>query len=417
MRIAVKLIGGPSRIFAGMLGRLFGLWSSCSITSRLAEASVILSFFVCCILLAVFRPIHNWDSLPYVALILERTESLADAGELHRRTYQVVRAQIDSISYARLVGAEVQFGRADDLTYRSYRPTMAANPEAFVAQLPYYRQRWLYTFFGSALVHLGVPVVLSLHLLSAVGTFALLTFAYSSFRILKIPTVPSLLVVAGLVFLTNTPELAQGVTPDGGTAAALVAAGLGFVWRRWAVVFICLTMAILLRSDAMIFGVLISGALPRRGLQLVGVIGSAALFGLQSVLSPGYGWWTLFSSNCISYLLNPAINPAAPFSVVNYLAALVHHLPRAFLDSPCLVFALVGSCVTLLSPVPSRVRYLILVVIATLLVRLALFPFGWSRLLAPYIYLVAFSLTHTRRGLGLRTHCHWISLFWLNKKK
>jgi len=88
-------------------------------------------------------PAHNWDMLPAMALALEW--EIEDPVELHRRTYEFARTELDAETYALLTAPGVRAARAKD-------------PAAFHEHLAFYRGRVLYSLAVRLLHERGVAL-------------------------------------------------------------------------------------------------------------------------------------------------------------------------------------------------------------------------------------------------------------------
>ena len=159
------------------------------------------------VLLAVFlagnlvlaRPYYNWDLLPYLGLA-HRMGGVEDS-ELHGLVYAQAREGLPDAEYELLT-------RAND-----YRRAVAAQPEAFLQQLPFYAVKPVYPATISVLARLGVDPVQASFIISRVGYVAIALVLL--WWLWTVGSPPTVVLLSGLMCaLPFVVQLARGATPD-----------------------------------------------------------------------------------------------------------------------------------------------------------------------------------------------------------
>ncbi|NOT29533.1 MAG: hypothetical protein HOP15_03685 [Planctomycetes bacterium] len=343
-------------------------------------------------------PALNADMLPAMALALEWEEE--DPLELHRRTYELARAELPPERFAQLTGSGVLRARAED-------------PAAFHEHLPFFRGRVLYSLATWALHRLGAPLTaatywipLACYALSA-GLFLLwasrhLPLAFAALFALGLAATPALLVQARLS------------TADG-LGALLVCLG-AWAWlerRSFALAASCLTLAIAARPDALILVACIAAALfalvPRTQRPGLGVLGAwlavslALVLGLQR-FSGEYGWWPLIQ---ISFV-EKAVHPSTLASEADWgeygaiLARQLAALPGAGYtitpagevtgSSLAFLYAALAALGLAFGRTQRHSAAFLAALLAAYSLRFLLFPQLWDRFYAPFYALVPLCL-------------------------
>lgn len=272
------------------------------------------------------EPDLNWDGIAYVALALEREFG---AEEAHRRSY----------AYLRELASEARY---EELTHATpYREAMATSPEAFGANLRFYRMRQGYVgllhgahrFLGANPFRASTWIGIAAFLFLAGSVWAWSGQAVASLRQrreeaewLRLGTLPLLLQPAALGSIPLcTPDLLAG---------ALLGWGAYFqvVRRELPTAALFYVLAVLSRPDALILSSLFLGS-PAALAALERIRGDAARFGpalvplfvglgvvavgLVSIrLWGAHGWGTVFRHTFVENEVFPA--EAAP-SVGEYL--------------------------------------------------------------------------------------------------
>lgn len=111
-------------------------------------SAVYLCFAAVTLCRAVDRPFYNWDILPYHGVAIGYFES--DPAAVHAQTLEAFRKGVRPTLHKSLLEPHKP---------GSYRNTVAADPEAFRQQLPFYAVKPLYAGLMAALHGLGISLV------------------------------------------------------------------------------------------------------------------------------------------------------------------------------------------------------------------------------------------------------------------
>lgn len=352
--------------------------------ARLGPWALYLVLVTAVAVMAFLRPTYNWDLLGYLGATASLTET--DAGTLHARVYHEARAAVPPAAY-----------RA--LTQGTYRAGMAADPDHFMQQLPFYKVRPLFVSLVALVQNLGINPVRAVYLVSA-GSYialALLVFAWLAPHL-----APRSALVLSFLTVISPPLIAVAHlgTADALSSALLVGALYTLLERtaRRSFVFL-LVLSVFARSDDAVFALILLlylGFSPTRFRLptpwFLGASGAVLLsYFAITAFAGNYGWATVFYHTFVHWLPAPAQTPVHITARV-YLGALVHGL-RSVTDSHLMVFTLLGVLAYRLAAAGrddrSRLRAHILILLAaTLGVRYLLFPLLLDRFLIPY-YLLA----------------------------
>ncbi len=249
---------------------------------------------------AFLHPYHNWDLIPYVAVVLSYDES--DPEVVHQRAYEEVRRSVPDQVYAEMTGGP-------------YRREMEANVPYFTQQLPFYKIRPLYTGLILLGHRAGIPVVkaaLASSVLPGLVICAVILVWLLRYFDAAWASVLSVL-VAGATGVTEVSRLA---TPDALSAALLILSVFLFTGGKHArPAAALLVLSILARTDNILPALLVLGYfrfyesnggtmhwldhLVSSVLCIVAYLGAAGLAG-------GYSWAVVFHHTFLGRIGNPA---------------------------------------------------------------------------------------------------------------
>jgi len=340
-------------------------------------------------------PEWNWDMVPAMALALEW--SGRDPVELHRRTYERVVAELPP---------EV----VRSLTAPGVREIRARDPAAFHEHLPFYRARVLYSL-GMALLHrLGAPLSAATFWIP-LASYALAAALFLLWALRYVSLGAAAVFACGLA---HTPALLnQAGTSSADGLATLLVCVAAYLWLErgaFPAAAGVLTLAIAARPDTVILVGFLAGAaflgLPRADRPRPVVLGawvalSAALYLGLSRYAGEYGWWPLIQISFVEKAVHPSQLPTAvdwaQYSAI--LARQVASLPgEGYVATPAaevtgstlalFYAALAGLGVRFLWNRERRTAVFLAALLATYVVRFALFPQLWDRFLAPVYALV-----------------------------
>lgn len=367
-------------------------------TARLASAALALIFLALSVVW-FGRRAHDWDLLAYSACVLEQSKS--DPDLVHRRVYGLVEEKVPA--------GEAEILRSGN----EYRARLAAEPEAFAAQLPFYRGRILYIGALSGLTKLAGNPVDAAFLLSWLGGVASLLALWRWLTLRgsgsAAAVIGNLLALVAIGFWFEVPTTA---TPDALTAGFLLwGALLVLETRRGWLGALLLSLAVATRADAIALAgpLLVVASLPleggrrlSRGAAALGLGLSAAAFMAGPLLRETHAPWVVFHHTFIEYKAFPALE-TPPLDVAAWASWSLRALPQFKAPAP-LLFTLAGLAALVLGHRRGGRRdagfALALAVLAGTGMHFALVPGLWPRLMFPYWVLAALALGRGRHPMS-----------------
>jgi hypothetical protein len=343
---------------------------------------------------SLLRPYYSWDMLAYSAAVLAFEEHGAE--QVHAQTYALTQAAIPPAAYSKLVTGETREDRA-------YRQDVARNAHDFMAQLPFYRIRPLYIAAVYIVTKTGLDLPHALVAVSVLGYVAIALLLWAWLR-RHLPPHFALLLSALLALSPILIDVARATAPDALSAALILGALYALLEHRAPGVFaLMMLLAICARTDNVILALLLLAYLGIYGrgrvalspplFVLFGVAIAASYFGINA-LAGNYGWAALFHHTFIGFTTHPDTMRAS-VSLATYAQAVFRGV-RSVFNSSILIFAALGLIAYALPTEGNRrlARYnhVLLIIAATVLIRYALFPIFWDRLLVPYYLAVTIIL-------------------------
>jgi hypothetical protein len=348
------------------------------------------------------RPTYNWDMLCYMALAL--SWEVDDPVEIHRRTYDAAREQVDRRNFRKLAHGGIPPG---------IRTARYEDPAAFYEHIAFYRSRIFYTLPIYIAHKAGAPLTAATWWLSlaAFALTALLVLLWTAGHLPLWLAVPTSL---GLMHAPPLAELAGHSTPDALYLLFTCAGIYALVERRsLPIAAVLLTASIGVRPDGVILVGFLAPLLwlaespqtrPSLRFAALWIVGTIALYLALDAFGGGYGWWPLFT-----IYLEPRLHPSELSTQID--VALYWEVLRtqvaATRDSylfPYLALALVGLFLWrrhFSTPRAARCAAVLIALLGTFVVRYLLFPELWVRFIAPYFALVPLLLLSMASG-GLR---------------
>lgn len=342
---------------------------------------------------------HEWDLLAYSACVLELSES--DPALVHREVYALVDAEVPS--------AEAEALRSKN----EYRARLTSDPEAFAAQLPFYRGRLVYIgALAAATAVVGSPIDAAFLVSWLSGVAVLLAlWRWLTWRGSAGAAVVlgNLLVLTAVGFWFKTPIKA---TPDALMAAFLVWGALLVLETRRAMLgALLLALAVATRADAIVLAgsLLVVACLPltsgprlSRGALATGLVLSTVAFLASSLLRETYSPWVVFHHTFIEYKAFPAQETPA-MDLAAWASRSLRSLPQFKAPAP-LLFTLAGLAALVLGYRRGGWRDAGFALAAAALlatgVHFALVPTLWPRLMFPYWVLAALALGRGRYSMS-----------------
>lgn len=326
-----------------------------------------------------YKPAYNWDILPYMALALSHTVDNKDS--VHSKVYNIIKEGQQR--------GEVTNGTFGNFTQRiPYRVQCYENADKFNGQLFYYRTKPFYNLFVYGLYTVGVPLIQATVIPSVVACFFILLVLYA-WMSLYTHRLMAAVIVSLLALLPIFSELQNTSSPDALSFVFVLAAMyLFFAGKHKGWIFLCLAFAVLARIDNFIFAVVMLYAIfkPARN-RLMFIAAGFILAAIVAVLvipwvagnSPL--WFTEFKflESHVQYY----------FHVRNVFRAF-------FADVYYWIWVALG--LALLTVKYKPVRQLMLIITASVIIRMVLFPSLQERFFAPYEFALIVSLLMAVKG-------------------
>jgi hypothetical protein len=383
-------------------------WSRISASRRAATVCAVfyLAFFA---FYFAERPSYDWDMLAYIAVALHIEGT--PAARIHDETYDILRSSVPRAWVDNLTGNfnqdAVAVGEATTrMSDIDLRQDWAAHSDSFAAQLPFFSVKPLYPALMALGNGLGLPLIQSGLVVSAVS-FVLIGLTLYAWFLHWMPPFVALGAMALLVLNPWLVILARSVGPDILSIAFLLGGAYFAMQDRPVVSAIIFVVSITARPENLLYaGTFLCYLGIVRGLSLLqtgGFLVAAflAYLGVSS-LSNNYGWKTLFYFVFVNRSARPGA--AAPhIGLQELVLAYIGRLDRIFLGQGELpVFALIGYgavCLKLRARHAHEIlrdKYAHLIVIAVVagLARIVLLPTEAFRGLLPTYMLLSIALVN-----------------------
>ena len=288
---------------------------------------------------------------------------------------------------------------------------MAADPDAFNAQLPFYRIKPLYLLVVAAFAKLTATVTEATVVVSVLS-FCAFSLGLLWFAVRALGAVLGSVVGVLFALAPTTTNVAALSTPDALLMLLTGVAAVLFVRQRPLSAAWLLTLGVLVRTDLQVFNVCLAAAWlllaqrqPRAGLVAGVLAGSILVAAAVDAWAGNYGYAVLYRHTFIGYSPHPAslqgLNIPAALFLRNIPVGVLGGLSNGGL---WLVLALLGLCAVLFwrTGQPERMAAgraqalaccaLLAAVGASICVRFVLFPSGDLRLVAPVVGILAITL-------------------------
>lgn len=330
-----------------------------------------------------YKPVYNWDILPYMALALNH--EMSDKDSVHNKVYRLIQEGQER--------GEVTNGTFGNFTTKiPYRVQCYENADIFNAQLFYYRTKPLYNLFVYWLYAAGVPLIKATIIPSAVAGFFILLVLYV-WMSLYTQRIMAAVITLLIALLPIFSELQNTSSPDALSAMFVLSAMyLFFAGKHKGWIILCLSFATLARIDNFIFATIMLYAIlkPARN-SLIFIASGSILAALVAILvipwlagnSPL--WFTEFKflESHVQYYFH------------------VRNVFRAFLgDAYYWIWVALG--LLLLTVKRKPVQQLTLIITVSVVVRLVLFPSLQERFFAPYEFALIVAMLMAVKGKSLQ---------------
>lgn len=270
------------------------------------------------LLIATFKPAHNWDLLAYVAIAAEPEADSAE--EVHAIAYGAVKD----------AATAQQFGKLTEID--AYRVSQFENPEFFSSMFPMYRVKLAYVeamrVLGPALGWVNAATFMSV---ASAGMIALIILFWSS----RQRFLQGLLVVSPVLLLVGYGSAARDATPDLFMAVFSLAA-IYFVCRDkplYAAPFLLLTFLVRPDGILLMFALLLAALLvSAHRLTYLAIFLVCVILYFPISSSAGHpGWWAHFYFTNVE-IQNDMRGFAPAFEGALYLKGFVQNSARALQD-------------------------------------------------------------------------------------
>lgn len=330
-----------------------------------------------------YKPAYNWDILPYMALALSHT--VEDKDSVHSMVYTQVKEGQEN--------GEITKGTFGNLTTRiPYRVQCYENADKFNAQLFYYRTKPLYNLLVYGLYSAGVPLIRATVIPSVVACFFILLVLYA-WMSLYTNRIMATIIALLIALLPIFSELQNTSSPDALSAAlVLFAMYLFFAGKHKGWLFLCLAFAVLARIDNFIFAAVMLYAVFNPGKNKLLFIAAwfivaaiVAVFVIPWLAGNSPLWFTDFKflESHVQYY----------FHVRNVFRAF-------FADAYYWIWVALG--LVLLTVTYKPAQQLMLIITASVIIRLVLFPSLQERFFAPYEFALIVALLMAVKGKALQ---------------
>ena len=303
-------------------GHLAGAWLR---LGRIAAPVLYLAAMVALGALAWLRPIHGWDTLPYLTLAMWDGSTTFDF--VHREIYRIVQAGLSPAEFTALAEGD------------AYRLRQYVDPDAFRSMLGMYEVKWLYIrlldVFAGHFEPLKAMIALN------IAALALMTIAVGAWTSrhrlwLVLPLGPA------LVFATGAGELVRLTTPDM-LCLAFGMSGLLMLDRERPIgALASLTAATLTRPDMAVLPVVLLAVFVAFGDPRWRMMAAAAVMSVAAYLFVTHGdnhvgyvahfWFSTYQIQETMAGFDPA------FSIKVYVTAFAWNLARAATENVWLGF-------------------------------------------------------------------------------
>jgi hypothetical protein len=251
---------------------------------------------------------------------------IKDDEELHNYVYTELKRSVPEAYYKVLVGGHIREVRSNDAV-------------SFSQHLPLYKMRFLYNALVFLLSKTGINIYQATYLVSALAVFLGIWFMFFAFKPivdeLFLIILPFIAMVFGLV------NVARYSTPDG-LAFMMIAMIIYLLLKTHRAIFIALPMAVLVRTDLIIFVVfiLIYLIFSRRQWLPETIVNLALCFisyFFVNIYFGNYGWANLITYVFIDRSTYPATLDAG-ISTIDYLRILNRGISELIINKQFLFY-------------------------------------------------------------------------------
>ena len=282
---------------------------------------IALIFFSTFAALIHFKPLYNWDMLPYCALVLQ-SSGVEDERELHEQTYLEIEKLVPEYAYTNFTDSN-----------HHYRREVSRNAEYFIKQLPFYKIKPLFIYTSLIFYYLGFDLERSVRIPSQISfvLIALLLFHVCSKRL---PIFGSLALSIGFMVLPPWINTLRIVSPDLLACAFGLLAFYFLIEKGFKVLFVVFAiLSILSRPDMLVVMCGLAGLYWYFDKKTIFsfswlLVTLTLLFGTfkgVTIFAGAYPWKTLLIHSYIHLQLDPS-RPDQDIGFFDYLSVLSRRL-------------------------------------------------------------------------------------------
>lgn len=339
-------------------------------------------------IMLALKPDYNWDMLPYMA-ILEKMNGVKPFSRVHENVYFNAQKNLPQKKYKELVDIKDK-----------YRTKMAADAFAFETQLPYFDIKPVYLISAFVFYKIGFSLAYATVLPSLIS-FAFINFI--SFVWLKKFSLSFKALLAALLLICCLAiPLATRSNPDGLSCLFLLTGSYFFLeYKNLFLSVFFLILSILVRPENIIFSfllysIVLAGKWERKVpiyISLIYLCLLALSYFLPEKLMSNAGWSSLFYHAFIDNTADPFVKQTITVSI--YLKVIQENFLN--IKSLALFILLFILSVLILQRTSFRFKKADLyqlyyvAVIASVIIKLLLFPMLSFRFILPSLLLLVFA--------------------------
>ncbi len=356
---------------------------------RLVRLACLGAIAACCLFAPIsglIWPQYNWDMLAYIGIVTSWHS--ADPAAIQQAAYA------DARHFADAWALQKPFAQLVDPA-SPYRHAMATDPQAFLAQFPFYRLRPLYLLLLDLIAHVTGSIAAATLVVSTTATLALNALV-AVFAIRRTGLVTATLLVLAFCLSAPVMMIAHFETADALTTLLVAAACITFLRGRDILAAAILCLCVTVRSDMMVMNAVLACCLigarlarhwPRPVWQPAALLlASVGIARVIEAAAGSYGYRTLFHVTFMEgFTPNPAAFAHAAIPLRRVVTALAEGISDGIANggfSAVLLCCLAITALAVLRPASTRDRLLAAALAVTFMVRLAVFPSPDVRLVA-----------------------------------
>ena len=324
-----------------------------------------------------FRPVYNWDLIPYIASA--KALECSDPIQIHSFAYSVIGKTSATRMYS------ISTTHVDSL----YRDSMRTDYSAFSYQLAFYKVRVLYILLIYLMFSVGINPVFATHFISAVSVFLAtwILFLIGRDRF----SIPLRYAILPIVLAFGALQIAGLSTPDA-LAFLVVLSIIFFFYTDNPAIYVFSPLLVAVRTDLLILIVLLylSLLLLKPAKKLLALVSLGISIGTFLILHWHYGYPGWKSVFYLTFLDKLTLTTPRVFGLDLYFYALFRGLWIAIKSPEFLFFSAIAGLGLFVSfrkfnrkflfeTLKSKSVILLLVSICYVVIRMIVFPLPEAR--------------------------------------